>query len=246
MNPFNILQEAIKAVPSLKYALAVTGIFAVIAIISSFSVDYRIAIFGIFVIIILMIIMVIFARISAAPSRTYAVPALVMTWFSLLLFMATSLLLFTSVFFKIPLDLKSLLKKDTDEIIKSELPEFIKWHAKKTQFEAEILMNDLTKSKIVKDDYFLLLVCMKEDKTISYLLNKNIQKSNFFPITKDIIVTVNIPFSDEFENSLDPGSIVRCHICLIEKEYSKRGFNTLSDLERMEGIILKGVYETIK
>ena len=190
--------------------------------------------------------MVVFARISAAPSRTYALLAIVTTWFSLLLFMATSLLLFTSVFFKYPLDLKDLIKNDNDSISKEEHPEFKRWHALKNRFEADILLNDLAKSNIIKNDYYLLLVCMKEDKTVSYLLNKDIQKSNLFPITQDIIMSVNIPFSEEFSNKLEPGSVVGCHICLIKKEYSINDFKTLSDLEKMEGMIFRGAYETIK
>ena len=55
---------------------------------------------------VLMTVLVVFARIAKTASAEIQAPALVFTWFALLLTMATAFLLFTSVFFVTPVDLK--------------------------------------------------------------------------------------------------------------------------------------------
>lgn len=58
---------------------------------------------------ILMTVLVIFARLSTAGPAFFLLPAIVLTWFSLILVMATAGLLFSSVFFRTPIDLRSWL-----------------------------------------------------------------------------------------------------------------------------------------
>ncbi len=105
ITPIEFLREAIKAVPAVKYALGVGGIVGAIAIVYSFRIDPRVAVIGTVAMLVLMGTLVIFARMASLASAQMFLPALVFTWFVLLLFMALSLSLFTSVFYQKPLDL---------------------------------------------------------------------------------------------------------------------------------------------
>ena len=99
VNPFRVLKEAIKQVPALKYALGVAGIAAAAAIVKSLVSDLRVAVFGIILMVVLMTVLVVFAKLTAIASKDFKLPALVLLWFSLLLVIAVSSLLFTSTFF---------------------------------------------------------------------------------------------------------------------------------------------------
>ncbi len=101
-NPFSVLRSAIRAVPAVRYALGVAGIVSVIAIVKAFHLDLTLAALGTVVMFVLMTTLVIFARLSKFGSVALQRPALVFTWFCLLLTMAAALLLFTSVFFGSP------------------------------------------------------------------------------------------------------------------------------------------------
>lgn len=244
MNPLNILRESIKAVPSVKYALAILGIFCVIVIVASFGIDYRVAIFGVIIIIILMIVMLVFARASAASSRTYVFPAVVFIWFGTLFFMAISIILLTSVFFKFPLDLSGWIDNKLSDY-NDKKPTFFEWHAEKTRFTSKIHLNQLSKDERIKNSYNLLLVCMKRDDTRPPDYSEDIAKSELFPITQDIM-NIDVKFSENFSNEIEIGSLVGCKICLLDKNFSKDDFKTLSDLKNKGGHIYEGVFETIK
>jgi len=99
-TPISFLREAIRAVPAVKWALGVGGIMAVIAVIYSFQIDARVAVIGTIIMLVFMTVLVVFARVSALANSAIALPALVFTWFTLLVFMAVTLSLFTSVFFQ--------------------------------------------------------------------------------------------------------------------------------------------------
>jgi hypothetical protein len=105
-DPKGILDKAIKAVPAVKYALGIAGIVAAIAIVASMHISYALAALGTVIMLILMTVLVVFARVAKSTSVRMQAPALVFTWFALLLTMATAFLLFTSVFFGAPVDLK--------------------------------------------------------------------------------------------------------------------------------------------
>lgn len=105
ITPTQFLHEAVKAVPAVKYALGIGGVVATIAIVYSFKVDPRVAFFGTLVMLVLMGVLVVFARMASLASAAMHLPALVFTWFILLIFMAVSISLFTSVFYREPLDL---------------------------------------------------------------------------------------------------------------------------------------------
>lgn len=114
INPIEILREAIKAVPSVKYALGIGGVTSVVALVSLFGLSPRVATIGTVVVLILMGVLVIFARMASISSAKMLIPAMCFTWFILILFMLTSLSLFTSVFFKKPVDLQYFIINPPD------------------------------------------------------------------------------------------------------------------------------------
>ena len=105
-TPLEILDKAIRAVPPIKYALGVAGIVAAIAIVASMHISYTLAAFGTVVMFVLMTTLVVFARVARTSNESMHIPALVFTWFALLLTMSTAFLLFLSVFFGIPVNLQ--------------------------------------------------------------------------------------------------------------------------------------------
>jgi len=121
-SPIEFLREAVKAVPAVKYALGVGGIVAAVAIVYSFKLDPRVAFVGTIVTLVLMGVLVVFARMAALSGTRLHLPALVFTWFVLLLFMATSVSLFSSVFFEKPLDLHYWLQGSETPITQNETP----------------------------------------------------------------------------------------------------------------------------
>lgn len=104
----SFLREAIEAVPAVKYALGVGGLASVVAIVTGrfgLGLDPRFAVVGGVVMIVMMVVLVIFARGTEIVGESVRLPVMALTWFALLLFMAASTLLFTSVFFTWPLNL---------------------------------------------------------------------------------------------------------------------------------------------
>lgn len=120
ISPPGLLTRAIRAVPAVKYALGIGGIIAVIAIVSSFGLGFQVAFFGTIVMLVLMTVLVIFASFAGQPSSSFHAQALVFTWFSLILFMATAVVLFTSVFWGSPVDLRNLLGVKIEAVHKPE------------------------------------------------------------------------------------------------------------------------------
>src|SRR5450830_640648 len=102
MNPLQLLREATKAVPAVRYALGVVGIVATIAIVRGFHLQWSVALIGTLVLFVFMIILVVFAQVAQAPSGEFRLPVLVITWFVIVLFMASASVLFSSVFFNRP------------------------------------------------------------------------------------------------------------------------------------------------
>jgi len=122
VSPTSLLAQAIKAVPAVKYALGIGGIIAVVAIVTSFGISVKIALFGTVVMMILMSVLVVFASLAGQRSSSFHSPALVFTWFSLILFMAVASALFTSVFWGQPTDLRNLLAVSTPASYTTHIP----------------------------------------------------------------------------------------------------------------------------
>jgi hypothetical protein len=105
-TPASFLKQAIKAVPAVRYALGVAGIIAVIAIVKGYGLGFRVAVFGAVIMLVLMTMLVVFARAVADRKSDFHLPALVFTWFALILTVATATALFFSVFWNHPLDFR--------------------------------------------------------------------------------------------------------------------------------------------
>lgn len=103
-----VLQMAMNAVPAVKYAAGISGIVASIAIISSFQLDYRIAVFGVVVMMVLMVALFIFSKLTAIANKHLLYPMLIMLWVFILITVLSAILLFTSVFFNYPIQLKNM------------------------------------------------------------------------------------------------------------------------------------------
>src|SRR5260221_6756850 len=108
--PYRLMQDAVRAVPAVRYALGVTGIIAVIALVSAFRISHRVAFFGAILTFALMVVLVVFAKLTTTAPRYFVVPVLVLLWTFLTLTMLTAALLFTSVFFQKPIDLQDWVK----------------------------------------------------------------------------------------------------------------------------------------
>lgn len=100
------MKDAVRAVPAIKFALGIAGILSVIAIVKIWRLELNVAVYGTVIMLILMTALVVFARVYKGASTDLRTPALVLTWFSLVLVMSAGMMMFTSVFFRWPLDLR--------------------------------------------------------------------------------------------------------------------------------------------
>jgi hypothetical protein len=104
-----LLDASIKAVPAVKWALGVAGVISVVAIVAGSGLDMRIAAFGATTMLTLMSALVVFARLSRLAPASLRLPALVLVWFSIIVLIAVSGALFTSIFFDVPVRLRHLV-----------------------------------------------------------------------------------------------------------------------------------------
>jgi len=102
MNPLTLLREAIKAVPALKYALAVAGVAAVVAIVLGLRLNPQMAVFGSIIVIGLMFILVIFSQYAGSGNRQLRGPASLLVWFFSIALVVTTTLLITGYFLHVP------------------------------------------------------------------------------------------------------------------------------------------------
>jgi hypothetical protein len=136
--PIRILREAIRAVPAVKYALGIAGIVSVISIVAALGLDLRIAAFGTVIMIFLMTLLVIFAKLTAVTSRYFLLPVLVLMWSSLILTIATASSLFSSVFFRWPVDLQYWINPPPKSEVLYEKPD-------NADIELEVLSAEINK-----------------------------------------------------------------------------------------------------
>jgi hypothetical protein len=122
LSPMSVVQEAIKAVPAVKWALGVGGLLAIVALLYTFKLHAFVAFVGLIVLFCFMGVLVVFARASTLRSGHMFHPAMVFTWFTLTMFMATTLSLFLSVFFSWPLDLERSLTGEPTKQVTTEEP----------------------------------------------------------------------------------------------------------------------------
>jgi len=93
----------------MKYALAVLGLVAVVAIIAAWRIDFRVAVFGAVIILILMVSVLIFARLTQLAPRYFIAPALFFMWTFALIAAATAIALFTAATMRWPPALYELI-----------------------------------------------------------------------------------------------------------------------------------------
>lgn len=105
-----LLFDATRAVPAVRYAMGVTGVVAAVALSAAPFLNWREALVAAFVMFGPMTLLAVFSR-GVSRSRSFAVPALVMTWTIVLLFAASAVLAFSSVFFDYPRSFSSLLRE---------------------------------------------------------------------------------------------------------------------------------------
>ena len=104
-----ILRESVRAVPAMKYALAVAGLVAVVAMVGALKISPAAAVFGAVIILVLMVTMVIFARLTTVARKHFLLPVQIMMWSFLVVTVATAFLLFTCAFFRWPNGLRDLI-----------------------------------------------------------------------------------------------------------------------------------------
>lgn len=109
LTPWSFFQHAVKAVPSIKWALGVGGITGIIAIISGLGIDLRVTGFGVIIMLILMPLLVIFAWATTQANRSIQIIAHLFLWFIFIIFVSTCVSLFSSIFFGHPVDLRGWL-----------------------------------------------------------------------------------------------------------------------------------------
>ena len=109
MSPTSVLRGAIQAVPELKYALAVLGLVAVVAIVAAWKISFAVAVFGAVIILVLMVAVLVFAKLTLVSSKHFLRPALFLMWAFVLLTVATGVALFTAATFKAPAALYELI-----------------------------------------------------------------------------------------------------------------------------------------
>jgi hypothetical protein len=120
-SPINVLNEAVRAVPALKYVLGVLGIVAAIAIARGFVSSARVAVIGTLIVLVLMVAVVIFAALTRATGAL-RIAATIMMFSFLILTIATISFIFTSVFFKWPLDLHRWIVDEHPIIVPTPTP----------------------------------------------------------------------------------------------------------------------------
>jgi hypothetical protein len=108
LNPFSALKTAVAKVPQLKYALAVIGVSAVVAIVLTWISDPKIAVFGIVITIALMYVLAIFAQ-SVGSIRGLQWLAAFIAWSVAILFVVVLVLLTTSYALGVPKTLSDRL-----------------------------------------------------------------------------------------------------------------------------------------
>lgn len=108
-----IIRDAIKDIPSLKYAFGVLALVSIIAIVSTLKLDYRITVFGVVFIILMSSVILLFSNLSKLAGGHFKLPAISLLWFSLVVAIVLPSLLISSIFFKKPLDLSFYLTQGT-------------------------------------------------------------------------------------------------------------------------------------
>jgi len=107
-SPLAVLRAAITAVPSMKYALALLGLLAVVAVGTTWGVAPSVALAGIPIMLVFMVGLVVFAALAKGSGAALRVPAVLMLWFFLIIMLAGTMFLFSAFFFQWPRPIHAL------------------------------------------------------------------------------------------------------------------------------------------
>jgi len=107
MDPYKLLRESIKALPAMKFALAVAGIGAVVAIVLGLNLRPEYAICGALIVLGLMFVLVVFTGYAKQEGAGALVgPAAVLVWFYTLAVILATILFMSSYFIHEPIDFR--------------------------------------------------------------------------------------------------------------------------------------------
>lgn len=116
MQSLDILKEAQKAVPAVKFALGVAGVAAAVALVFGLIKNPYVAVFGTVIMLGLMFILLVFSSIARhTKSQVTQTFAYVLMGFFVLIIMCTTLFLFTSVFFEYPRPINNIFSITTPQ-----------------------------------------------------------------------------------------------------------------------------------
>lgn len=101
-RPLSVVRAGIRAVPAVKYALGIAGTAAALALAAAFFSSKQAAFLGAVGMIGLMTLLVVFASVAKLARGYMKYPALFVMWAILIIFVASTVLVTTSVFFDIP------------------------------------------------------------------------------------------------------------------------------------------------
>src|SRR5260370_25172375 len=108
MDPYRLLRASIKALPAMKFALAVAGLGAVVAIVLGFKLNPQVAVFGALIVLGLMFVLVMFTGYAKQEgSGGLAGPAGVLVWFYTIAVMVATILFMSSYFIHQPIDFRT-------------------------------------------------------------------------------------------------------------------------------------------
>jgi len=103
MNPFQILKDAIKAVPAVRFALGVAGIAAVVAIVLGLKLSPQVAVFGTLIVLGLMFVLVLFSQYAGTAGNNVGFgPITVLVWFYTIALVVVTSLFISSYFIHVP------------------------------------------------------------------------------------------------------------------------------------------------
>jgi len=121
----NAITKATKAVPFVKYALGLSGIVALIALVKSYNLSFEVGIWGTMLVLVLMTILFLLSKSSNNSASFFHQPAKVLIWAMVVIFIIAVALLASCAFFDKPKKLTDLVHP-TPEVIVSQPKEITK------------------------------------------------------------------------------------------------------------------------
>lgn len=109
INLLHLVKEAIRAVPAVRFALGVAGVIAAFSLVIAFVGSPKAALFAFGLMLGLMTLLLLFALVARTAGAYLHRPALFLVWSVTLLFVVSSALTVTSVFFDWPKPFEDLV-----------------------------------------------------------------------------------------------------------------------------------------